>query len=220
MTPSNETVRALLAARAFLYAYVSRAFDGEPDEAFVAMVGGDDAAVLCSILGDSGRGSALQAAVASLAAEIPLDALKASYTRTLLGPGKLPASPWESVYTGHERLVFQKTTLDVRDFFRSEGYIGAGYPHEPDDHLGTELAFMATLARKAESCYECGDVGECERLLEAQRRFIDEHLLRWVGSYSEQLQHSVGQEPFYTAFASLAQLVCDEDRRMIEELLG
>ena len=220
MKPADETSRALLTARAYLYAYTSRAFEREPNEAFLDAIASDEAATFCALLGEDGEGRRLQEEIAASVVDASLDSVQQGYMHALVGPDKLAASPWESVYLGHDHLVFQKPTLEVRESFRSEGYIGKSYPHEPDDHVGTELAFMATLAQKALDCYARGDTVECERLLNVQRSFLEKHLLKWIGAYAQDFQRAQAENPLYATFAQLAALLCREDLGMIDELLG
>ena len=40
-----------------------------------------------------------------------------------------PPPPWESVYRGKQEFLFTDITLEVRDFYCSQGYLPQGYPH-------------------------------------------------------------------------------------------
>ena len=73
--------------------------------------------------------------------------LRWDYTRLFIGPGHVLAPPWESVYRSRERLLFDQATLDVRQAYARFGLQAPRLNHEPDDHLGLELAFMFHLCR-------------------------------------------------------------------------
>lgn len=116
-----------------------------------------------------------------------LETLKSEYTHALIGPGALSAPPWESVYESEARLLFSEGTLAVRRSYLAEGVKSAGYPHEPDDHLVTELNFLEVLLRRRMEAVELGDKSEAGRLTRVQAAFLDDHLLRWIGPFAKQL---------------------------------
>ena len=122
------------------------------------------------------------------------------------------------MYATGEPLLFQESTLAVRDAYRRAGYAAAGYPHEADDHLAVELDFMATLAADASAAFGAGDEERCANLLAVQRDFLREHLLTWVAAFAERLAGSAGDGAFYPRFAELAALVCARDADVLEEL--
>ena len=160
-------------------------FAAEPDDALLDIVADAHTREECALLdGEDGEGARLQDALAEVAAANGLGQLRSVYTKLFIGPAKLPAPPWESVYATGEPLLFQESTLAVREAYRRAGYAAAGYPHEADDHLAVELDFMATLASDARAAYEAGDKGRSADLLSVQRDFLREHLLAWVGGSS------------------------------------
>ena len=148
--------------------------------------------------------------------------LQTEYTRLFVGPASLPAPPWESVYLCGENLIFQESTLAVRAAYRAAGYQAAGYPHEADDHLATELDFMASLAERASAAYEEGDEESVQVLLASQLRFLEEHLCVWTGPFATRLEERAGAETsaFYLGFARLCAAVCAADKALLASLLA
>lgn len=218
-------VEVLLANREFLYLYVARAFAAVPDNVFFDILQSSDAASGCLLLDDevdeAGAGSGLQASiVGAMQCGESLDTLNSEYTALFIGPATPPAPPWESVFVSHDALLFQESTLTVREAYLDEGFRAAGYPHEPDDHIATELDFMAALANRALHACESGDIELCRKTLISQSRFLEEHLLVWVREFSDRLNEVDGISSFYPSFASLAALVCERDAEIIEELLA
>ena len=158
----DDAIAAALANRSFVYTYLWRAFAAEPDEAFLSAVADDATLEECKLLaGEDSRAVQVQEALAAFVSNVPdaPDALKGEYTKLFEGPGKLPAPPWESVYVCGEDLLFQPSTLEVREAYRSAGYQATGYPHEADDHLATELDFMGALSKRTQAAYEEGGQG-------------------------------------------------------------
>ena len=114
-----------------------------------------------------------------------LKELQADYTALFLGPGKMLAPLWESVYFSEERLVFQERTLAVREWYRRFGLEPEKLYREPDDHIGLELSFMARLAGLALEALEMGDQAEFEKLIASQKEFFRAHLLQWGPAWAE-----------------------------------
>ena len=105
--------------------------------------------------------------------------LKADYTRLFVGVGKVLAPPWESVYFSEDRMIFQKETLDVRNWYRRFGLELENLHKEPDDHIGLEMSFVAYLAELGIKVLDEQDEEKYKLLNDAKRQFISEHLLQW-----------------------------------------
>jgi TorA maturation chaperone TorD len=129
------------------------------------------------------------------------DDLKMDYTKLFIGLDILPTAPWESVYFNRERLVFQEQTIQVREWYARFGLQIERFNREPDDHIGLELSFVAHLASRALQAME-EDSESLEELLQAQRDFLTEHLLRWGPALAKLLkQHA--KTDFYRGIAHL-----------------
>lgn len=113
------------------------------------------------------------------------DELRADYTRLMFTGDHVLAPPWESVYFSEERMLFQEQTMQVRAWYRRFGVDAANHAHEPDDHIGLELAFVAHLAHLALVALEQNEPGDFEDVLAAQREFLSEHLLQWGGEWCD-----------------------------------
>lgn len=114
--------------------------------------------------------------------EIALD-----YTHLFVGPGRVLAPPWESVYFNENRLTFQQETLDVRNWYRRYGLESEKLRSEPDDHVGLELSFLAYLASQALAALRSGSPEEADELLAAQRQFLQAHPMRWVSQWAQEV---------------------------------
>lgn len=117
--------------------------------------------------------------------ESVLDDLLWEYTRLFIGPYRLPAPPWESVYTSPKRLLMQEAYEAVQDMYREAG-LTIPDTHIHADHIGSELNFLAVLYGRAES--ETCEQGETVRMAE---RFLSEHLRKWVPAFSRDLEAAV-----------------------------
>ena len=106
----------------------------------------------------------------------------------------LRASPHESVWRDEDHLMLQEPTFAVRTFYRRHGLQAADWRQRADDHLVSELEFVATLLERAE--------------LKEAARFLKTHILAWLPSFATR----VGQRastPFYAALAGLTLAACE-----------
>ncbi len=107
------------------------------------------------------------------------------YFRLFVGPDRLAAAPFESVYKTNMRLTMQEDTLRVRKCYEKAGLMVKEKNTVPDDHLGIELEF---------ACYLIGQIGRLEEknenttLIEQEYfSFFKEHLLSWVPQHCEEI---------------------------------
>jgi putative dimethyl sulfoxide reductase chaperone len=107
-------------------------------------------------------------------------AFAADYQQLFVGPGHLPAPPWESVYRSDEHLVFDWPALEVSASYREMG-LGTDQTRSPEDHIGLELLFMAIMAER-EAAGEAGAAA-------VQASFLREHLLAWVPAFCDDVTH-------------------------------
>lgn len=121
--------------------------------------------------------------------------------RLFIGLGRVLAPVWESVYFNENRLVFQQQTLQVREWYARFDLQIERLNREPDDHIGLELSFVAHLASRALNIME-SDSKSFEELLQAQKEFLSEHLLRWGPAWAKLVkQHA--ETDFYRGLAHL-----------------
>ena len=195
--PAGESValEALLLARARLYALFHKLFGAAPDAAAIeALLGEATADAVDEYAEDDetmrgfGRFLSELAAVEGRAAL--LEAARDEYVRLLVGPGALPAIPWEAPYRTGEPTVFQEGTLAVRAAYRARGVQPKKLQRVPDDHVALECAFMALEARRSLAQLIACDVRALAAGLRAQQSFAVEHMAGWLGEYAKGLRRS------------------------------
>jgi TorA maturation chaperone TorD len=215
-----EDKEALLAARGYLYALFHNLFGNEPSEGQLAAVDRVLAREALDITGihDPAAEGLLGALDALATGSGGTGPLKAEYTVLFIGPGKLPAPPWESVYTTGEQVIFQRSTLEIRNFYRWQGLIPELYPKVADDHIALELDFLRLLGQRALEAQQAGDDAACKEALAASVEFLDEHLLKWVGFFAEALNAS-GKGSFYPLAAQALATFAARDAELLKGLV-
>jgi DMSO reductase family type II enzyme chaperone len=92
---------------------------------------------------------------------------------------------------------------DLAGFYRAFGFNVGGSVRERPDHLAVELEFMHILTLKEAWAREEGIAEHAEVCTDAQRKFLQDHLGRWIAPFAESLARSAEDGP-YVALARFA----------------
>ncbi|NQT68308.1 MAG: molecular chaperone TorD family protein [Desulfobacteraceae bacterium] len=144
-----------------------------------------------------------------------LEEMAVEYTRLFLGPGK-HVSPHESVH--HERedgqwgQLWGASTVEVRKFIEGTGLRYETKYRGLPDHIGVELEFLEALTRREEEAWEQDDEEGVRRCLDVERRFLDEHLFRWVAPFCDKVI-AAAELSFYRSLASVTKRFIEFDRQ-------
>ncbi|MFQ5918549.1 MAG: molecular chaperone [Thermoplasmata archaeon] len=111
-----------------------------------------------------------------------LEVLTAERLR-LFEKGECP--PYESSYRGETDPLKDVLMADVAGFYRAFGLIPSG---ELPDHLVSELEFVGLLCLQEARAVLAGDEGATAILRDALRKFMTDHLGRWVGRFRDEVQ--------------------------------
>lgn len=179
---------------------------------------------------EEGCCSALASLLASLSPEAAQSAFEAAellqttdqqellveYSRLFLGPFKLVAPPYGSVWLDQAGTVMGASTARVAAFYRSHGLQLADDFHELPDHLAVELEFLSFLCFREYEAVQQNSTTEARRLRAARQEFITTFLLPWLCPFEEAIS-SDGQAPFYTAVAHAACRLVKADLTQLRE---
>lgn len=192
---ASQQLEALLLSRAYLYELFHKLLGGTPDaEVLEALLGQSTSDVLEEFAGASDELVAFGSFLAVLHADDAddlLDRARDEYTRVLVGPLALPASPYESPYTGaHDMALFQQNTLEVRASYGEWGLQVKRLQAVPDDHVSIMCAFAAELSQRAIDALLRGEGTRLAGILRSQDAFVSEHLANWLGVYAKSVRNS------------------------------
>lgn len=151
--------------------------------------------------GAAARGTALL--LASGAEGEDAAAVRRDFAALFVGPGRLKAPPYESVHRSQERLLFEAETFQVRQWYARFGLAAPSLGRQPDDHIGLEIEFLATLAERALTALEESDPDAARELVAAHQAFFSEHLLAWAPAVVTLIQEHA-ETAFYRGVAELA----------------
>ncbi|WP_409270340.1 TorD/DmsD family molecular chaperone [Neobacillus sp. SCS-31] len=137
------------------------------------------------------------------------------FSRLFIGPGTLPAPPWESFYRSREQMLFDDVMYEVREQFHNEDLRFVKENNEPDDHITLELEFMLHLILKG---IHAKEELEFFNILKKQRAFLNEHLGQWIGDFGKRLAQSTTSK-LYRGAALLAKDFIADDMDFLKELV-
>ncbi|MFC1786561.1 molecular chaperone [Halobacteriota archaeon] len=139
--------------------------------------------------------------------------LRVEYTRLFLLAGGV--HPYESVYLGEEGLLMGEPWKKVKAMYRGAGLAKSEKELEPEDHIAFELMFMSYLCDKATEAFEKEE--DASDLLQLQRGFLNDHLLRWIPDFCDDV---VKNKPyFYKGIAKITKDFMLLERDLIDEIL-
>jgi len=220
----KETFEVILANRNFLYTLFYKTFGREPDAAYLSVLGSDAVSDAFTLLSQESEDTMSKAAAFAAAAysrsgdAAYLHDLGHEYMRMFIGPEKLVAPPWESVYRSKEGLLFQESTLTIREIYRKEGYLPEGYPKVPDDSLPLELNFMCRMAARSLEALQNDQTEELSRTLAVQESFIRVHLLYFVPKLLERMEASAFRL-FYPQMTKILVEFLKLDLELVQDMM-
>lgn len=221
----RELAELLIENRLFLYTLLHRVFGREPDQQQLEILTEEHTGEAFGLLSET-EGDPLDRAAGFLRGireklkdpAFP-ETVRGEYTRLFLGPASLPAPPWESVYEGTDAVLFQESTLEVRDFYRRFGLLPESYPRVADDSLALELAFMAALAGRMEEAFRLGDDGRLQETMAGSREFLEKHLLKWIPKFTERMAGKA-EGVLYPPMCLVLESYLKRDAGILKEIAG
>ncbi|TAK68018.1 MAG: hypothetical protein EPO19_09190 [Betaproteobacteria bacterium] len=130
------------------------------------------------------------------------DVLLLDYTRLFLGPNHIVAKPYGSVWLEGQNSVMGNSTMAVLKLYEEGGFGMSAEFREAPDHIAAELEFLYLLIYRENEAARNGEPGALREKAELRRRFLDEHLGRWVGPFTAAVRAGA-QSSYYRELAEL-----------------
>lgn len=215
---NNSTAIQILGARYYVYLLLQSVFGANPTaEQREALVAPEAREAFVLAGGSNNYTTAVEAFLSFTAEHDDVEAWRNDYTRLFIGPGKLLAAPWESVYVNEEPLLLVESTIDVRKTYLDQGYAPKMFPHVADDHISLELDFMKRLSANACQALESGNRDSALDYLKASKAFLAEHLLKWVVHFSSDVV--AGAPGYFELAARVLTTYVQNDESTIDSLV-
>jgi len=153
-----------------------------------------------------------------LEASADLEPLKVNFSKLFVGPYKLSAAPYGSVYLEGERKMMGDSTLDVKSRYREAGLNTAETFKDAPDHISAELEFMYYLIFKELEAFASADVETAIGFIQRQKSFLEDHLMAWVPEFANNIIKNA-ENLFYPNLAKATTAFLDENYRVICSVL-
>ena len=134
-------------------------------------------------------------------AKADVEALKPEYTELFLT--RMFCPPTETIYGKHS---FNTPNIlgDISGYYKAFGFTLSDKAHVPHDNIAVELEFMSFLELKIAYALEQENVENLDICLTAKKRFLAEHIGRWIWLFGTNLTDRSKEE----YFKSLGRLIC------------
>lgn len=125
--------------------------------------------------------------------------------------GAVACPPHETEYEANP-FTKARQMADINGFYRAFGFQVAEARKVLPDYIGTELEFMSLLCRKEAYALAQGWPDKAAVCADAERKFLQEHLGRWIGLFSRKMQEALSEgsvmnhaRTFYRTLAGLTE---------------
>ncbi len=150
--------------------------EGEIGESFIAMD--------CDLLEE----------ISHFTPEDQAEMLAVDYCKLFIGPGT-HLSPHESVVLGEGQFMGELTT-SVMDMYREAGFVLDPNEQSIPDHLGVELAFIATLLESEVDCLDRDDEFGAQKFHDLRINFLTNHIAKVLPKLTDYVLGNADY-PFY-----------------------
>ncbi len=145
--------------------------------------------------------------------ETYIELILKEYQRLFVGPDRICAPLWKSVYGKKDKLLFGEVELEVRRFYNSFNLDVKD--NEPADYLPRELYFMSHLCDKYTEDYT--ENINTEKLMK-QHEFLRMHILSWISPWAEDVKQN-SEMKFWSGFSQIIEGWLQNDFNEIESIL-
>jgi TorA maturation chaperone TorD len=147
-----------------------------------------------------------------------MEALRVDFSKLFVGPYKLFAAPYGSVYLDSERKVMGDSTLDVKSRYREAGLDTASRFKDAPDHIAAELEFMYYLIFKEVEAFAKANIETAIGFIHQQKSFLEAHLMAWVPEFAANIiEHA--ETGFYQNLARATEALLKKNHEIVCGLL-
>ncbi len=152
--------------------------------------------------------SALICQIADIAPEVTeLEPLRVDHAKLFVGPFKLLAPPYGSVYLEDGKLMGD-STVQVKNLYAEEGLDFV--LREAPDHVSVELEFMYFLITKTIEVVDQPDYDQKRCYQQKQRSFLAGHVGQWVPAFAAKVEDAAKTD-FYKILGNVTRRFVEED---------
>jgi len=141
-----------------------------------------------------------------------IDSLKVDYSKLFVGPFKVLAPPYGSVYLEEGKAINGESTIDIANMYIQENL--KVDLKEPADHIAIELEFMYYLMLKELDAIEKNEIDTSIEYIKKQKTLINNHLSLWVPKFTDEITNHTKTEFYKQLSLLLNELISSENSRL------
>lgn len=135
--------------------------------------------------------------------------LLVEYTRLFIGPSKMVAPPYSSIYFGTEYTLMSDETLWVMRFYEKMGLRYDEKLKEVPDHVAIETEFMYHMIFLELKAFQKKDMKKAKKIWKSQSEFFNRHYKKWVPAFCDKIDKGSQHEYFKLISKCLKKFVLD-----------
>ncbi|MHC4236772.1 MAG: TorD/DmsD family molecular chaperone [Planctomycetota bacterium] len=166
-----------------------------------------DETLIQKVIGVAGTDQFFAELCSCVSSDLDLESLKIDFTRLFVGPFKVLAPPYGSIYL-EDGKIMGESTIDVRDWYEKEGLDVV--INDAPDHITMELEFMYFLVTKQTQATNAGNLQDIQLYQQKQASFLYSHLARWIPQFAKNVQVNA-QAEFYGKLAQITEEFVQKD---------
>lgn len=143
--------------------------------------------------------------------------IQIDFSKLFIGPFKVLASPYGSVYLEESKTTHGDSTIDVLKIYQKEN-LNVDLK-EPADHIAIELEFMYYLITTEVDAINNSDFEKAESYQSKQDSFIKRHLSQWIPEFTDSIIINA-KSKFYKKMAIALKLIIEEKLSKINAVLS
>ncbi|OGP34382.1 MAG: hypothetical protein A2X88_03785 [Deltaproteobacteria bacterium GWC2_65_14] len=126
--------------------------------------------------------------------------LAVAHAKLFVGPFKLQAPPYGSLYLESQKRLMGDSTMEVLRMYQRAGLDLSSDFLDAPDHIAAELEFMYFLIARELQALRTGDREKAFGYLEMQREFHEKYLRPWIEPFVDRIR-TASEHEFYTLLA-------------------
>lgn len=155
--------------------------------------------------------------------EYEAEQLIVEYSRLFVGPFKVLAPPYGSVYIDSGRILMGDSTLDIIHIYREAGLVFRERFKEVPDHITIELEFLHFITYKELAALHSNNNDDLKKYRKTQVLFMNNFFGKWIFPFCEHILSSTENSYYRNLAECLQQFTRSEMERInnfSENILG
>lgn len=122
--------------------------------------------------------------------------LLVEYARLFVGPFKMLAPPYSSVYFNNGTSLMSDETLWAIDFYNKMRFAFNEKVEDAPDHIAVECEFIYSMIYHEMKFLRSGKIKKAKKYWTGQKNFIEKHFIKWAPDFCDKIIEHATHEYF------------------------